>query len=240
MVSQRLCGVPMEGRALRWPRRTPPRGGLVVWATTRRPTCCATASPTVPRPRAEPDPRHRARGRRRLRRQVRHLSGGRGPGRDGAQALPRAAPVGRDARRAHGGDDARPRPGDRPRGGGGARTARITALRMHVTRRHRRLSDLHVHPGPDAHDGRRRLQRSRTSTSSRPASSPTRPRWPPIAAPAARRLPTTSSARRRRSPPELGSPPEEVRRKNFIAPERLPLHHPDRPAATTAASTTGR
>src|SRR5262245_55725301 len=94
MVSQRLCGVPMEGRAgcdVGRARRVGDEPGAA------RP---AQRSGDGARDAAEPDPGHRPGGGRRLRREVRLLSGGRDRRRARA-ALPDAAALDRDAARAH-------------------------------------------------------------------------------------------------------------------------------------------
>ena len=115
---------------------------------------------------------------------------------------------------------------------------RITALRMHVVADVGAYPDLHVHPGPHADDGRRRLSASSTWTSATRASSPTRRRSPRTAAPGGRRPPTTSSGSWTASPPSWDARPRRSDGRTSFRP--TPSRTPRRPdRTTTAASTTG-
>ncbi len=155
MVSQRLCGVPMEGRAvlaapdpdLGRPHGVGDEPGAA--RPAQRPGDGARHAP-------EPDPGDRPGGRRRLRREVRLLPGRRDRRRARA-TLPHAAALDRDAARAHDGDHARPRAGHRPRGRGRGRRHHHRAPHA-GDRGHRRVSDLHVHSRSHPEHGRRRLQ----------------------------------------------------------------------------------
>ena len=236
MVSQRLSGVP-DGGARR-PRRARLRqrrahGVGDAPGAARAPHRAVRRAP----PSRESDPRHRARGGRRLRREVRHLSRGRGGGRAGAPAA-RAAPVDRDARRAHDDDHPRPRPDHRHGGGGGRGRPHHRAPHARP-RRHRRLSDLHLHPGPHADDGRRRLRREgRGSQEHLRLHQYDLDRRLPRRRPAGGRLLSRAARglhRHGARPAARGDPPEELHPAERPSPTR---RRPD--STTTAASTTGR
>ena len=96
-------------------------------------------------------------------------------------------------------------------------------------RRHRRLSDLHVHPGPGADDGRRRLPHSqrRPPVDLRLHQHDPGGRLPRRRPPGGLLLHRAHRRRRRPGarPRARGGAAQELHRA-----QRLPLHHPDRPA----------
>ena len=156
MNSQRLSGIPMEtargaGRARLRERRAHGVGHAP--GAPRAPRRPGRRAPHAP----EPDPGDLPGGGRRLRREVRHVSGRRDGGRARAAAQGPAA-VDREPGRAHDRHHARPRPDDRSGGGGGRRGPHQRPPHARGGR-HRRLPDLHVHPRPHADDGRGRVPR---------------------------------------------------------------------------------
>ena len=223
MNSQRLSGIPMETRAvLAAPDFA--SGGLTVWATHQAP--------------------HVLRGGladalRMPQNQIRvicpEVGGGFGVkfgtypgGRDGRrtrEAAQGSATVDREPGRAHDRHHPRPRPDDRPGGRGGRGGAHQRPAHARGGR-HRRLPDLHVHSRSHPDDGRRRVPREE-----RGAQEHVRvhqhhvggglPRRGP-----ARRPPTISSGCVDCIAMELGKPPEEVRRVNFIPPSAFPYAAP--------------
>ena len=106
-------------------------------------------------------------------------------------ALP--APVGRDARRAHDGDDPRPRPGRPTWRRRSSATAHHRAADARAGR-HGRLPDLHLHPRPDALMGVGVYHIPNVDLTVDLRLHQHDARWPPTAAPAGPRPPTTSSA----------------------------------------------
>ena len=155
MNSQRLSGIPDGDPRGRWPRPTSPAAGSRCGRRTRRPTCLRGGL---------------ADALRMPQNQIRvicpEVGGGFGvkfgtyPGRrDGRRARAATespAAVDREPRRAHDRHHPRPRPGHRSGGGGGRRRPHRRPPHARGGR-HRRLSDLHVHPRSHADDGRRRV-----------------------------------------------------------------------------------
>ena len=152
------CGVPMEGRAT-WPPPTPPPAGSSSGPRTQAPHACATSSRRRSGCRAEPDARDRARGRRRVRGEVRRLSRGRGAGGDG-QASTASPCAGSETRVEHMMATTHGRAQVTDVEAAVEQDGTITALRMHVRADIGAYPDLHVHPRSDADDGRRRLPAS--------------------------------------------------------------------------------
>ena len=223
MNSQRLSGVPLEPRAV-LAAPDPASGGLVVWSTHQAPHALRTGLGQALR---MPE--------NQIRVIAPEVGGGFGvkfgtyPEDVVVAVLSRlrrdSAPLGRDARRAHDVHD--PRAGAHDRHGGGRRRGRTHHGAAHARGGgRRRLPDLHVHPGPHADDGRRRLsRRERRATQHvrvhqhdvgrRVSRAPGRPE----AAYYLERLVDCVAA-------ELGRPPEEIRRKNFIPPDAFPYAAP--------------
>ena len=191
-VNQRLAPTPMETNgALAVP--DPDTGGLTVWLPVQAPFASRKTVARILGPRGVEGPRHRAEGRRRVRREDPDLRGAGGglcarpPARatdpvrgdpDGEHDRhdPRAGPgAGRGARRAPRRHDHRPAGPDHGR-------------RRRVSRRGRDASAAH------GTDGLRAVPRSRGSTSPPQPSRPTRRRSGPTGAPAVRRRRRSSSA----------------------------------------------
>ena len=216
--------------APRWPRPTRPPAASSSGRRHQAPHGLRNDSPTSLALPAEPDPRDRPRGGRRLRREVRLLPGGRGAG--GARASSTAC---RCAGSRRGSSTWWPPRTAAPRSPTSRRRSRTTApspaLRMHVTRRHRRLSGLHVHPRPDADDGRRRLPASPTSIS---RSTCVFTNTTPVAAYRGAGRPEAAYYLERSSTSiAAGARPRRPRRsgaRTSSPPERLPLQDADRPA----------
>ena len=163
---------------------------------------------------------------RRLRRQGRRAARGAAPRRAGPPGRPPGA-LGRDPHREH--DSPWATAGARSSTSriGGTRDGRITAYQLDVsrtpapTRMHRRRPALH-----DPDDDDRRLRHHQRRLRRRPRSSPTPRRCAafrgagrPEAAAAIERAVDLFAA-------EIGMDPAEVRRRNLLAADRLPVHDP--------------